>query len=429
MESGLEKQVWFHRTSSECLFDGFKCEGIPVFFDSDGYVEPLTQYMIEVVVREGVSLSSAETYAFKLQQFWKFIKRQSGPNGKSLSWIDVNDGDLIRYRDEILRGSGRKRVKEASAKSNLNKIFDFYVWAERTGRIKKVVAIYSDSVDWTFQISAELIHLRKGKFQKWAWPYARRLKVYPAMRGTPSPQQMEVLHQKIYEKSTCPDRDSLMAEIIEHTGLRSFELLQLKTASIPSAGAIYDAKERNEPLFIKILGKGGKERSVPALPELMERARYYANGERKEIIRARKTKNPAFVDEGFLFLSKKTGKCIKRQSLSHRMKALMRAADMPALSGHRIRARALTNIVEAEDGVDEYGRPLPAEQVLLRAAAQAGQSSLMSLAPYLNNSRKSRFRSGADAVLQKEARIRLLDQEINRKTAELAAMSAVKRGR
>ncbi|MEO2282217.1 hypothetical protein [Pseudoalteromonas pernae] len=52
-------------------------------------------------------------------------------------------------------------------------------------------------------------------------------------------------------------------------------------------------------------------------------------------------------------------------------------------TGHRVRAKGLTDIVAAFDGVDDRGQPKSAQDVLIRAAEKAGHSNPQSLRHYL----------------------------------------------
>src|SRR5690606_22300194 len=94
-----------------------------------------------------------------------------------------------------------------------------------------------------------------------------------------------------------------------------------------------------------------------------------------------------YSDPGCLFLDHKRGSQLNRQYLSRRISEKMTAVGIKNASGHRIRAKCLTDMAEAYDGVDDSGRPLPAEQILERIAQIAGQSRIESLRPYLNNAR------------------------------------------
>jgi len=395
--------IWFERTSNECLVNGNRYPGIPVFFERRGIIQPLSDYMIELVVRDKIPTSTVETYAFKLQKFWKWIRSED------VAWDEVDDDTLIQYRDSGLGTKEEKRPGGNTIKAALEVVFSFYAWAERTKRLVDHVAIYPDRQNRTFLISA--IPNQQARSVHWTWPHLRSIEQSVSRRPTPPSEQLEALHGHISTVSKLSSRDGLVAQFYEEGALRVSELLGLRTDDIPSWPEIEAALDSDSEFEITVNGKGARKRPVSFLPELMQRAREYIEGERDRIVQAIKERNRAYREPKDLILSSRTGKRISRQALSHRLIFLMRGAGIRNVSGHRIRARALSNIIESADGVDDTGRPIPAEQVLLKAQEVAGHLSMASLRAYLNDLRKT---SATDYknVLKKQSRLRKVGEQL-----------------
>lgn len=398
-----KKWICLSKTNDACVIDGVRYPGIPVFFSAEGVIEPLSGYMIKLVQRDKTPVSTAETYAFQLQKFWKWISDLE----RSIAWDKVDDNLLIAYRDSGLGSRAKKSMPQSSTvKAALEVIFQFYVWAEASGRLNNHVAIYSERGDRTFRISA--VPNRRGRGNLWSWPHLRTLKKKAGHRPTPTDIELECLHDYIYRESKQAGRDSMIARFYEEGALRVSELRGILTTQVPTWSEIEKALAENITFDLKVKGKGDRERHIPILPELMQAAREYCDGERKAVVESNKKRNLAYTDPKALVLSTKTGQAMTRQALSHRLIHLMRGAGMKKLSGHRIRARALSNIVEAEDLVDETGRSMPIEQILMKAQGRAGHLSPEALRPYLNDVRKTKA-TGGDDVLMRKSRLRTIE--------------------
>ena len=97
--------------------------------------------------------------------------------------------------------------------------------------------------------------------------------------------------------------------------------------------------------------------------------------------------------------------------MSRRISDLMRSVGIENAAGQRLRARGLTALTEAYDGVDDSGRSLPPEQVLWKVAQSAGHRNWRSLRPYLNMVRSARHATPVDELVRLRARARLLERE------------------
>jgi site-specific recombinase XerD len=364
--------IFYKTTDEECILQGtfskLSYSGIPVFFDNNGVIEAVSNYLIFKSIKDTDLSTSVTTYADQLQTFFRFIEDK----GKGITWSNVTDGHLVEFRDTKLKSGN----KDGYVAGLLRTVFDFYMWAERNKYIRHHVAIYTD--DKEYSISAE-----KTKIS-WKWPHIP-LSTSKA-RPTPTNNDLEVLHATTIEESdTVGVRDSLIFTIYERSA-RRMEALQIKTSDVPDWEEIEEYQDDNKIFYVEIMGKGKKLRDLEFLPETMELLREYIENERTEAVQAAKNRDKFYKEPNDLFLGATTGKPLNQQYISRRLSGLMKKAGV-AGTGHRVRAKGLTDIVTAFDGFDDRGQPKSAQDVLIRAAEKAGHSNPQSLRHYLALSR------------------------------------------
>lgn len=127
------------------------------------------------------------------------------------------------------------------------------------------------------------------------------------------------------EQSGLYLRDAAMLELIYSSGLRVSELIALKISDVN-----FDAG------FLRVLGKGSKERVVPAHPRAIESMKRYAQTLRPKLLKNRQSE--------YLFLSNR-GKPMTRQRFWQTLKACGRAAGIE-LSPHVLRHSFATHMLE-----------------------------------------------------------------------------------
>ncbi|MDP2156514.1 MAG: site-specific tyrosine recombinase XerD [Nitrospirota bacterium] len=120
-------------------------------------------------------------------------------------------------------------------------------------------------------------------------------------------------------------RDSSMLELLYSSGLRVSELVNIKLGDIH-----FDAG------FIRVLGKGSKERIVPVNLRALEKIKNYSEKERPEILK--KKQSP------YLFVTR-TGRSMTRQRFWQTLKAIGKQAGIE-LSPHTIRHCFATHLLE-----------------------------------------------------------------------------------
>ncbi len=120
-------------------------------------------------------------------------------------------------------------------------------------------------------------------------------------------------------------RDAAMLEILYSSGLRVSELISIKSGDI-----------HFEAGFVKVLGKGSKERVVPVNPRAIEKVKRYLSEERPGILKTRQSP--------YLFVTRR-GRPMSRQRFWQTMKAAGRRLGID-LSPHTFRHSFATHLLE-----------------------------------------------------------------------------------
>jgi integrase/recombinase XerD len=120
-------------------------------------------------------------------------------------------------------------------------------------------------------------------------------------------------------------RDSAMLELLYSSGLRVSELVMMKTSDVH-----FDAG------FVKVLGKGSRERVVPVNARAIARIKRYIDDERAGVLQRRHSP--------YLFVTKRGGP-MTRQRFWQTMKALGRKLNIE-ISPHTVRHCFATHLLE-----------------------------------------------------------------------------------
>ena len=134
---------------------------------------------------------------------------------------------------------------------------------------------------------------------------------------------MDLLQTSLSGKTIL--RDSAMLELLYSSGLRVSELVRIKLGDIH-----FDAG------FVRILGKGDKERVVPVNVRALAKVKRYMDEERPVILKKRQSL--------YLFVTKR-GKPMSRQRFWQTLKAIGKQAGLE-ISPHTIRHCFATHLLE-----------------------------------------------------------------------------------
>jgi integrase len=231
--------------------------GFPLLFSSDmRLIEPAVSFLHEHAIERAYTSETLRTYTEILYDWFDSLE-QSG-----ISWSDVDAGDLIAYRDRMLKQPSPHTGRPYSVRTinhRVHGVLRYYAWAARRGWIRSS----------PFNARTGDFHLarRTGSGRRRYWQPAERsvfaLRQFETLpRPLTSDQARELLAQ------LQPPYD-LMARWQLYTGLRVGELLQLTLKDASEQGA---EKSPTCPAYrqIDIVRKGRKPGYVIASRSLLE---------------------------------------------------------------------------------------------------------------------------------------------------------------
>ena len=119
----------------------------------------------------------------------------------------------------------------------------------------------------------------------------------------------------------------------EDACLRRKEALGITVDDIPGWEEIDEAIDSDMIFALKVIGKGNYVRHVRVLPELMQRAREYIEGDRASSVREAAKRDRAYRPPRDLFLGQPTGRPLSEQYVSRHLSGLMKSAGIENASG------------------------------------------------------------------------------------------------
>jgi integrase/recombinase XerD len=249
--------------------------------------EESEEFLSYLVAEKGDSPATLSAYKKDLSQFCSFVQN------KDCSQLTAED-----ISDFLLFCSEEKQLKKASAIRKAMALRGFYKFLKREGILE-----------------VELADLPVPKKAK-RLPRVLTQEEIGRLFSVPDPSKPRQL------------LDLAMLELCYACGLRVSELVSLTTENITFKGG-----------YLKVFGKGRKERIVPVGREAQEVVLRYVEEVRNGLPNAKKTK--------VLFLHPKTGKKVSRQSFFLRLKAYARKAGITkTISPHSLRHSFATHLLE-----------------------------------------------------------------------------------
>jgi integrase/recombinase XerD len=236
-------------------------------------------------VEKGLSLNTVSSYALDL--------------GKFHAWLDVKGGSLDRFtRDDVLGFMDSLRA-EGLATSSTCRILSAVRGLARYMLLEGLIT--EDPVE--------------------NLPTPKKWDILP--KALSKRQVMGIL--EVDDPSSLHVRDAAMLELIYSSGLRVSELISLKVSDI-----------NFEAGFLRVTGKGSKERVVPAHPRALQSIKRYAHDLRPKLLKDRRS--------DYLFLTTR-GKPMTRQRFWQTLKSYGQAAGVE-LSPHVLRHSFATHMLE-----------------------------------------------------------------------------------
>ena len=375
-------------TDASCIIQAVSWPGIPTLIWAEGIDEAASDWFRDLVIRNGIALTSAHEYANILRPFLRFCRK------RKRAWDTADDELLISWREHLRRNEG---LSIGRTNSVLKTIFSFYAWAEERRHIHYRVGIYTDTdlptamAGYAFPISAKRVFskARSGRMNGvWTTPLTLSSPETGARRHTPSETEIREIHAVTVERENG-ERDSLLFSYAEETGARRADIRQIGKSHMPTDDQLADLIEREEPWTIMVKRKGGHLKPLHLPPDLIIRTQSFIEYERRAIVVECIGKIIGYREPDGLFLSSVNGEVLHLDSITSIARAAFRRAGVKNASLHRFRARfavrTIETLVEALFGDTDIGSHSNwTETILTKASEMMGHASAQSLRPYLN---------------------------------------------
>ena len=248
-------------------------------------MELLERFFTYLSVEKGLSKNTLSSYAADLKRYTLFLKEREKDISSALR------SDIVDF-NEALRNKGYSISSICRYLSSIKALYKYLL-------IESILD-YDPSGN---------IHLPK----KW-----ERLP-----KALSISEVMALLQTSFSGKTIL--RDSAMLELLYSSGLRVSELVKIKLGDIH-----FDAG------FVRIMGKGDKERVVPVNMRALEKAKQYMEEERPATLGKRQSP--------YLFVTRR-GKPMSRQRFWQTLKAIGKQAGLD-ISPHTIRHCFATHLLE-----------------------------------------------------------------------------------
>ncbi len=252
-------------------------------------MEQLKDFLTYISAEKGLSRNTIESYNLDLKKFHAFL------SSKDKGLVSFSKGDIIDFI-ERLRDEGYSMSSTCRFLSSIKGLCRYLI----------VEGIIKEDPSENLQAP-----------KKW-----ERL-----------PKSLSISEVRSFlEESSSPKthrptamRDYVMFELLYSSGLRVSELVSLKIEDINA-----------EAGFLRVLGKGSKERIVPVNIRAMEKVKSYINRQRPKILKKRQSP--------YLFVTNR-GKPMTRQRLWQTIKKCGRELGID-ISPHTMRHSFATHLLE-----------------------------------------------------------------------------------
>lgn len=256
---------------------------------SDNLRELLTRFLNYITIEKGLASNTIESYRNDLARYLSYLDEKG---------IDKTDKITLNLLRDFLADLLRTQMSVSSVKRNISSIRHFHKFLLLEGLTGSNPTTYLETP--------------RG------W---RRLP------KTLSIADVDALLKQPDENTNEGMRNSAMIELLYATGLRVSELISMKPGNI-----------NLEVGFIITVGKGGKERIVPAGEYALEKIKQYIETARRQILKGRQSPH--------LFVTAR-GKRMTRQGFWKIIKKYARLACIEKdISPHTLRHSFATHLLE-----------------------------------------------------------------------------------
>ena len=253
--------------------------------------KPEREFLDYLSLERNFSEKTVKSYQYDIEKFLAFLDEED---------ILMDDIDLLVIRNFLSRelSSG---ISKRSCKRRVASLRHFYKYLEKHDYVKENPFLFVNS--------------------------PKTEKKYPEVL------YKEQIEQLLLDNSKRTDeymiRDQLILELLYYTGVRASELVAIKTQNV-------DVRNR----FVRIFGKGRKERIVPFTPECQKTLEKYMKDYRPILC----SRNPEPVSE--LILNDR-GKKLTTRGLEYILDNIeMKTGDFLGLHPHLLRHSFATHLLE-----------------------------------------------------------------------------------
>lgn len=241
-------------------------------------------------VEKGLSQNSIYSYTYDLKKFSEFL------SSKNKNIMDANQDDIQQFLKF-----------EKISKNNSSRTL-----ARSLAAIRQFYNFLSDNLEGSIQNPTEKIETPQ---------------VEKSLPDFLTVNELDKLFNSISEEESYELRDKTIFELLYSSGLRISEAIDLKLSDIDF-----------ENSFIQVIGKGDKERLVPAGKEALRLLSKYIKDSRTVILGARESE--------FLFVSKK-GSQLNRKSVWRLLKNYVTRTEIQKnITPHTLRHSFATHLIE-----------------------------------------------------------------------------------
>jgi integrase/recombinase XerD len=257
--------------------------------------DSISQFLNFLAVEKNASNNTISAYKNDLAQFEKFAANGSAATGKEV-WQGVKGETVVGFVSDLRDRS----YKDATVARKVAAVKSFFGFLSSEGVVE---------ADPTEQLKSPQV----GKTLPRALTVAEvdELLEQPARRSTPEAR-----------------RDKAMLELLYATGLRVSELVALN---------VHDVELESDPVTVRCVGKGDRERILPLYSRPIEDLRQYIFHVRPRLVRTRK--------EAALFVNRR-GERLTRQGFWLILKNYAREAKLDkAITPHTLRHTYATHML------------------------------------------------------------------------------------
>jgi len=245
-----------------------------------------------------------------LENFFTYIAVEKGLSKNTISSYSV---DLKRF--ESFLAHRKKKIKAVKKQD----ILDFIGTLRNDGYSISTICRYISSIKafYKYMLTEDIIDNDPSENLQSPKKWERLPKALSVS------EVKELLEVKFSGEAEL--RNTAMLELLYSSGLRVTELISIKLGDI-----------NFEAGFIRVLGKGSKERVVPVNTRAINRIKQYIEQERQEILKKKQSQ--------YLFVTRR-GRQMTRQRFWQTLKAVGKQAGLE-LSPHTIRHCFATHLLE-----------------------------------------------------------------------------------